>query len=114
MIMIGEKYSFILQEQELIYKNFKNILYFEGLNVSELHDMVERENAKLIVLNLRVSPSDELVKYLTGLNVEKNIRFTALEHFMEEYLMKCYIPKEFQDLHWLEDIKQYSKWQYFQ
>ena len=114
MIMIGEKYNFILQERELIYKSFKNLLYYEGLDVSELHDMVEREGAKLIVLNFRVSPSDEIVKYLTRLSVEKNIRFTTLEHFMEEYLLKCYIPKEFQDLHWLEDIKKYSKWQYFQ
>lgn len=114
MIMIGKKYKFIQQERELIQKKFDNILYFEGLDVSVLNELIGKENVKLIVLNLRVSPSSELVKYLTELSVEKNIRFTTLEHFMEEYLMKCYIPKEFQDLHWLEDIKQYSKWQYAQ
>lgn len=114
MIMIGEKYDFIEQERDLIYKKFKNILYVEEWDVDKLHIIINMKRVKLIVLNLNGNPSDELVKYLTRLNVEKGIRFTTLEHFMEDYLYKCYIPKEFQDLHWLEDIRQYSMWQYFQ
>ena len=38
----------------------------------------------------------------------------SIEHFLEEYLYKCYIPESNDDLHYLDDIHGFSKFQHFQ
>ncbi len=37
----------------------------------------------------------------------------SIEHFLEKYLHKCYIPEDHTDLHYLDDIKGFTKFQYF-
>jgi len=58
---------------------------------------------------------DEIIKYLTNLQFEKRnkeIKIIFIEHFLEEFLHKCYIPDDHTDLHFLEDIGPYNSFEY--
>ena len=66
------------------------------------------------MLNTKAKVDDEIIKYLTSLQFEEKIRIITIERFLEDYLHKCYIPEDHTDLHYLEDIKPFNTWQYFQ
>ena len=52
---------------------------------------------------------------MTNLQFTKNnIKLISIEHFLEEYLKKCYIPDDNTNLDFLENIKSLSKFQYLQ
>ena len=107
MIVFGNKYQFTEYELNRL-KRFK-IDFTNSIN--DIKKLLENGKTQ-IVLNLNNQSKDNLEK-LTDLNI-KGIQFLTLEHFMEKYLNKCYIPKDGGDLHYLEDLKPYSKLQYLQ
>ena len=119
MIVLGEKYIFTPLEQQKLQHKFHNIihiLYNERSAqqiIQEIEDAVEQHNASLIVLNTKAKVPDELTRHLTHLQFQQKISFLTIEHFLEEYLHKCYIPEHTQDISFLENIKPYSKTAYF-
>ncbi len=66
----------------------------------------------MINIHSKIHPG--VITYLTNLQFEKNISFCTIEHFLETRLQKCYIPEQNDNLDFLNNIKPYSKWQYFQ
>lgn len=82
--------------------------------LEKIKSIISKEIKTVIVLNTKAKVDNEIVKYLTLVQFENNIRITTIEDFLEECLHKCYIPEDHTDLHFLNDIKPYSKWQYFQ
>jgi hypothetical protein len=65
-------------------------------------------------MNTKMKVDDEIIKFFTNLQFEKNISIITIEKFMEKYLQKCYIPEEDIDLNYLNDIKPFTSFQYFQ
>jgi len=64
-----------------------------------------------IVLNTKVKVDDKIIKYLTNLKFRINnskLKIMSIEHFLEEYLYKCYIPQDNDDLHYLDDIQKFN------
>lgn len=123
MLVLGRKYKFTQFELDRLKKKFKNINIVAYTNreqqdvLHELESIVKSNGFDILVLNTKATVGDEIIKYLTKLQFEnrnKKLRVISIEHFMEEFLHKCYIPDDHQDLHFLEDIKPYSKWQYIQ
>ncbi|RMA93308.1 sugar transferase [Hydrogenothermus marinus] len=120
MIVIGDSYKFTKYDLEKLNKKFPQIVHisYKDKNVKDVIKAIKQtldneKGKKLIVLNTDVPVPDELIKYLTSLELE-GISFLSIEHFLEKYLHKCYIPENPNDLSFLEDIKPYSKWQYIQ
>ena len=117
MIVLGEKYKFNKFDLEKLNKNFSNISYISYKDkdskdiINQIENILKEENKKIIVLNTAAPVPDKLIKYLTELEL-KGISFLSIEHFLEKYLQKCYIPDDYTNLTFLEEIKPYSKWQY--
>jgi lipopolysaccharide/colanic/teichoic acid biosynthesis glycosyltransferase len=123
MIILGRKYKFTSLELDRLGRNFSNIAIIRYTNrdpddvISELKEHVKSNAISLLVLNTKAKVDDELIKYLTSLQFNGRgnpFRLISIEHFLEEYLHKCYIPEANNDLHFLEDIKPFTKWQYIQ
>ena len=118
MIVLGRKYKFTEFEKARLNKKFKNqfiIKYsqrdpFEVLE--ELKCLLDKTKVKIIVLNTRYTVPNEVIKYLTNLQFERNIKLITIEQFMEEYLHNCYIPDDHTDLNYLQNIKPFNIFEY--
>ena len=118
MIVLGRKHKFHPLEIEQIQKrfpNFKEIRYSQKTPaevLKTLQEEVDSNKPRMIVLNTKATIPKEIITYLTRLQFEKNIRYVTIEHFLENYLGKCYIPEDQKDISFLESIKPYSPTQY--
>jgi len=118
MIVIGQKYKFTKFEKERLKKKkivFHTIKYIKKeIILSEIKDFIMKDSISLIVMNTKVKVDDEIIKYLTNVQFENNIAIMTIERFVEDYLKKCYIPDDYKDLNYLDNIKPFSVLQYIQ
>lgn len=123
MLVLGRKYKFTPFELKRLEERFPDIhiVPYQNRNqedvLEELTTHLQNKDCTLLVLNTNVKVGDVIIRYLTNLQFEKRskqLRVITIEHFLEEYLHKCYIPQDHNDLHFLTDIKAYTLWQYFQ
>jgi lipopolysaccharide/colanic/teichoic acid biosynthesis glycosyltransferase len=123
MLVLGRKYKFTELELKRLQKKFKNIKITRYTDRDQNEVLWELEKSlksgayDLLVLNTKVSVGNEIIKYLTSLQFvkrKKPLKVMSIEHFMEKYLHKCYIPEDNSDLDFLEEIQPYSNFQYFQ
>ncbi len=118
MIVLGQKYRFHPLEKEQIQKLFPDFkeLHYSDKSSEEILRFIEQEidsnHSKLIVLNTKVQIPNEIIARLTHLQFEQEINYITIEHFLEKYLNKCYIPEEQRDISFLEKIKPFSPLQY--
>ena len=83
--------------------------------MDELANAISNNGYKVLILNTKDKVDDEIIKYLTKIRFQNNKkipRIISIEHFLEEYLHKCYIPEDNNDLHFLEDIRPYNPFEY--
>ena len=112
MIILGGKYKFIPLEIDKLQKKFSlHFIKNHKNTINEIENILEKETKKTVVLNIK-SPSKELIQYLTNLEL-KGIKYITIEHFLENYLYKLYIPKDNSKIDYLDEIKPFSKLQYF-
>jgi len=123
MLILGQKYKFTALELERLNKRFKDnqIIIYKDKDPQDVISQVELSLSKslvqVIVLNTKVQVDEKIIKYLTNLKYSEKhnkVKIITIEHFLEEYLQKCYIPESNDDLHYLDDIKPFSLWQRFQ
>lgn len=120
MIILGRKYKFTDLEKNRLNKKCYNIISIKYRHknpfevLEEIKKTIKKENSKIIVLNTKAKVDDEIIKYLTSLQFEQNIKIITIEYFLEKVLHKCYIPEDHTDLDYLADIKPYSILQYIQ
>lgn len=72
------------------------------------------QKINIIVLNTRIQVDNSIIKYLTNLQFQHNIKYISIERFLETHLNKCYIPSTNNELHFLDYISPYSRSQYIQ
>jgi lipopolysaccharide/colanic/teichoic acid biosynthesis glycosyltransferase len=123
MLIIGEKYNFTDIEQKRLNSKFKNRYIIKYKNrsstdvIKEIENHLTTHNIQLIVLNTKAKVDNSIIKYLTNLKFDKRYKYLqtiSMEHFLEKYLFKCYIPLDHNDLHYLEEIQGYSFFQKIQ
>ncbi len=120
MITLGEKYTFTKFEKQRLHKKnikIKTIKYKNeppNLIIEKIEKILQKEKINIILLNTKAKVDDDIIRFLTNLQFNQNIKLISIENFMEQYLHKCYIPKDHTDLHYLSDIKPFSNFQYFQ
>ena len=107
MIIIGQKYKF--NEFELKKLKRYNIHYVQTKD--EIENLIKTDKFKFLILNIN-NPNKELIQYLTHLEL-KGTKFLTIENFLEKYLGKIYIPDDNSSIDYLDEIKPYSKFQYF-
>ena len=115
MLILGKKYNFTQLELEKLQKKFINIHcvdYRDQVPLRVIEDIEQHLLANsftIIILNTKAKVDDEIIKYLTNLKyANNNINIISVEHFLENYLYKCYIPDDNTDLHYLDDIKPFT------
>lgn len=120
MIILGDRYTFGQVEIERLKKQFKNIIHISYKNkpattsIKEVQHIVEDKNLTLILLNTKAKLPNKFLIYLSKLEL-KGIRYITIEHFLEQYLNKCYINLEESSSNaFLEDIHAYGFFQYYQ
>lgn len=120
MLVLGRKYKFTkFEKARLDKKNHKlNIIKYTKKDpnevLEEIKSLISSNTIATIILNTKATVDDEIIKYLTSLQFENNIKIISIEKFMEEYLHKCYIPEDNNELNYLSDIKPFSTLQYIQ
>jgi lipopolysaccharide/colanic/teichoic acid biosynthesis glycosyltransferase len=126
MLILGRKYKFKPFELEILDKKFDNITFVSAdmerykdkpeKVLEEFESIIKGSNFKLLVLNTNMRVNNYIIQYLTKLQFKekkKRIKIITIEQFVEEYLNKCYIPEDLNDLNYLTNIFPYSKFQYF-
>ena len=123
MLLLGQKYKFTKLELQRLNKKFNSIntVIYKDKESAEVIDninkILNKDSYTVIVLNTKEKVDDDIIKYLTNLKFKiQNSKFKiiSIEHFLEEYLYKCYIPENNDDLHYLDDIKPFTLFQYIQ
>jgi lipopolysaccharide/colanic/teichoic acid biosynthesis glycosyltransferase len=123
MLILGQKYNFTDLELQRLNRKFSSIktIAYKDKNpddvIDEIEELLKKDSFTIIVLNTKAKVDEKIIKYLTNLKFNiQNSQFTifSIEHFLEEYLQKCYIPESNDDLHYLDDIKPFNLWQKLQ
>lgn len=111
ILVLGDGYRF----NEFELANFKRhnvqLHIIVDYDKALLVDKVNSLSPDFLVINLDKSAEPNLIKQLTHLDL-KGVQLLALNHFMENFLRKCFIPYESSELSYLEHIKAYSKVNY--
>ena len=122
MIILGNKYTFTNLELQRLDKKFTTINKISYKDeepkdvIAQIESNIQSETS-IIVLNTKAKVDDEIIKYLTNLkfNIKHStLKIISIEHFLEQYLFKCYIPEDNDDLHYLDDIHDLNYFQKFQ
>ena len=114
MLILGRKYKFTELEKERLTKKkhtLNTITYTDrdpNDILQDIENVVSSENILTIVLNTKSKVDNTIVKYMTSLQFDTKITIITIEHFLEKYLHKCYIPEDNDDLHFLDDIEEFS------
>ena len=123
MLILGQKYNFTDLELQRLNKKFSSIktIAYKDKNpddvIAEIEELLKKDSFTIIVLNTKAKVDEKIIKYLTNLkfNIQNStFKIISIEHFLEEYLQKCYIPESNDDLHYLDDIKPFNLWQRLQ
>jgi lipopolysaccharide/colanic/teichoic acid biosynthesis glycosyltransferase len=112
MLIVGDQYKFHPSEIEILEKTY-NIIYIKDTNKDlekKILNILKKEKCGLIVLNTRKS-TPKLTQFLTSLELQ-GVKFLTIEHFLEKYLKKLYIPRDGTSLKFLDEIKPFSKRKY--
>ena len=119
MIILGDRYTFSKLELERLKRRFSNITHISYKDIEaqdsieSLENTINQTKVTLIVLNTKVKLPHNFLTYLTKLEL-KGIDYITLEHFLENYLDKCYINLDSNSNSFLEEIHAYTPFQYFQ
>ena len=117
MLIFGEKYKFTNLELQRLAKIFDDITSISYKDekaddvIAQIEEALQENSITTILLNTKAKVDEDIIKYLTNLkfNVEHSkFNIIAIEHFLEKYLHKCYIPEDNNDLHFLDDIEEFS------
>ena len=123
MLILGQKYNFTELEIERLEKKFDtiNTIVYKDKEpksiIESIENVLQNDDLSAVVLNTKAKVDDNIIKYLTKLKYNdryKHIKIYGIEHFLEKFLHKCYIPEDNNDLHYLDDIKEFSLWQMVQ
>lgn len=121
MLILGEKYKFTKHERQKLKKEkfkYKLIRYKdkdEKEILKEIQTQIEDKKVFTVVLNTKAKVDDCIIKYLTNIRFDNpKVKIITIEHFLEKYLFKCYIPDDHINLDYLDEIKPYSTFQYLQ
>ncbi len=120
MIVLGRKYKFTqLELKRLAKKNIvlNTVVYRDVPSkdvLQEISKLLKNKKRKVIVLNTKATVNNEIIKFLTRVQLKRKIQIITIETFLEKYLHKCYIPEDHTDLHYLQDIKPFNFFQYMQ
>ena len=119
LLILGREHVFSKLELDFLQKKFKtiNFVKYKELNpnkvIEKISSILNQENKISIVLNTKVTVPNKLLIYLVKIEQNNSIKYFTIQTFMENYLDKCYIPSNLNDISFLEEIKPFNLIQKF-
>ncbi|MBD3808617.1 MAG: sugar transferase, partial [Epsilonproteobacteria bacterium] len=119
-IILGEKYKLQKFEKANLGMSKNEIYYIKvglkdpDITIENIKKHLSLSKYKIIVINMDSKVHPAIITYLTNIQFTKNISVCTMEHFLEHRLHKCYIPFQNDNIDFLDNIRPYSAWQYFQ
>jgi exopolysaccharide biosynthesis polyprenyl glycosylphosphotransferase len=110
-VILGDSYQFTDFEMNRFKRQNIDLITVPLSELMQLKNEVDKLSPDYLVINSLKCADDKLIKDLVNLNLH-GVRLMALNHFMESFLRKCYIPYESTDLSYLEQVRSYSKLNY--
>lgn len=111
VVILGNGYEFTSFEKARLERQNIRLESLGSINADDLKDQMSNLTADYLLMNLSKSADYKLIQELTNLDL-KGVRLITLNHFMETFLRKCYIPYDSTDLAYLERISAYTKLNY--
>ena len=117
MIVLGSRYKFTQLELDALSEKFEdiNFINYGDKNpkevISDIESYLKNNQKRFVVLNTKAVIPDNLLSYLTKLEL-KGTTFITLSEFLERYLHKCHIHEDKRDISFLSYIKHLSFRQY--
>jgi len=117
MLILGEKYQFTDLEKKQLNKKFDTITTIKYKKesakdvINRIDQILKNDAFTIIVLNTKAKVDDEIIRFLTNIKFKiarTKFEILSIEHFLEKYLYKCYIPDSNNDLHFLDEIKEFN------
>jgi exopolysaccharide biosynthesis polyprenyl glycosylphosphotransferase len=106
--VLGEGYEFTDFEIARLDRQKITLITLHSIDPIELKEQVAALSADYLLMNLSKTAGNKLIQELTNLDL-KGVRLISLNHFMETFLRKCYIPYDSTDLAYLERISTYNR-----
>jgi len=110
-LIVGAAYEFSALETEQLNLQKVDIGVFNSEKLDELRQTVEVENIQFVILNVRKTVSNELVKALTRAELT-GVRMMTMNHFFEHYLQKSFIAYDSEGVDYLDSVHGYYPVQY--
>jgi len=110
LIVFGRSYNFLDFELNILYKKFNEIHFVDTFEAIE--NFIEKRGIFIVLLNIDRNLPDKTIDNLIELK-KKGVNYITIQSFMERYLHKCYIPSEYGDIGFLENIKPFNTLQKF-
>ncbi len=117
MIVLGMQYLFTSLELETLKDYFDKIDFIDYKNknpkdvINEINIYLEDNKDRLIILNTKAEISNNLLSYLTKLELN-GVKYLTISKFLEKYLYKFHINDNRVDVSYLTAIKRFSLRQY--
>lgn len=111
VVVLGNGYEFTSFEKARLERQNIRLESLGSINAADLKEQMSNLTADYLLMNLSKSADYKLIQELTNLDL-KGVRLITLNHFMETFLRKCYIPYDSTDLAYLERISAYTKLNY--
>lgn len=108
VVVLGKGYEFTDFEIARLERQKITLVTLDSIDPKELKEQVTAFSVDYLLMNLSKTAGNKLIQELTNLDL-KGIRLISLNHFMETFLRKCYIPYDSTDLAYLERISQYNR-----
>ncbi len=113
MIILGAKYQLSERELNALNRRFNDILMVDESDINALKTAILERKTAILVLNTKTAINDELIRYLTDMRVaQKPLKIITFEEMVEEFLHKCFVPRDNGDLHTIIQMRGFSLWQY--
>ena len=107
MLVLGDKYKFIPLELERLKNEYGlEPKYITDLSIENISSELQA-SPDIVILNTNQKLPKETVSFLTSLELN-GIQFITIEHFLEKYLKKIYIPRKVENLDFLDHIRPFT------
>lgn len=111
VVVLGKGYEFTDFDIARLDRQKITLIRLGSIDPKELKEQVTALSADYVLMNLSKIAGNKLIQELTNLDL-KGVRLISLNHFMETFLRKCYIPYDSTDLAYLEHISTYNRLNY--
>lgn len=111
VVVLGKGYEFTDFDIARLERQKITLIKLDSIDPKDLKEQVTALSADYLLMNLSKIAGNKLIQELTNLDL-KGVRLISLNHFMETFLRKCYIPYDSTDLAYLEHISTYNRLNY--